>query len=342
MGALDDARRQLYTADPAEFVGVRDRLAAEARDQGEGELASEIKKLRRPGMAAHAVNLLVWRESERVGRLVELGERMRAAQRNLRGEEVRQLDEERSALQAELVDRAVELTGGGGRSLGEQARRQVEQTLHAAVSDPDSARQVCSGGLTASVEYSGFGLDEVSAAALRNRSDPAKSKSGKRGRRDRSRQDSGSGESGAAVGTGGSETGAARGEGALESTPRSPARRKKTTRKQQRSAAGNAAMEEKDSEEAGGEPRRSAPRDSVSDRFEEDLRRARDELRQAESEQDRAARRHEHLRGRFDEIERELRDAERELDRARERADEARKRCDDAETRGSGSRPSRR
>ncbi|GAB3301248.1 hypothetical protein [Parasphingorhabdus pacifica] len=328
MGALDDVRRQLYSADPTEFVGVRDRLAAEARDRGDGETAAEIKKLRRPGMAAHAVNLLAWHESERVDRLVELGEQMRSAQRNLRGDEVRQLDEERSGLQVELIDRAVELTGAGGRSLGEQARRQVEQTLHAAVSDPEAARQVCSGALTAPVEYSGFGLDEVSAAALRNRSNAAESKDVGRSRRDRSRKGSRSGESGAAERTREVEAGAARAEG----SPRSSARRKKNTRKQQQPAAGNAAMEEKDAEEARDETRRSAP-----DRLDEELRRAREELRHAESEQDRAARRHERLRGRFDEIELELRDAEQELDRARERVDEARKRCGDAETRRPGS-----
>lgn len=168
MDALDDVKRQLYSADPSEFVKSRDRLAAEARGRGDGELASKIKKLRRPDMAAHAVNLLAWRERKRIDALADVGERLRAAQRNLRGDEIRQLDGERSRLLAELVERAVALIGGSGRPFGVQARRQVEQTLHAMVSDPESARQVCSGTLTKPLEYSGFGLDELSTAALRN------------------------------------------------------------------------------------------------------------------------------------------------------------------------------
>src|SRR2546421_9562910 len=45
---LMDVVRELYRADPAEFVELRDREAASAREEGDEDTASVIKKLRRP------------------------------------------------------------------------------------------------------------------------------------------------------------------------------------------------------------------------------------------------------------------------------------------------------
>ena len=329
MGALDDAKRQLYSGDPSEFVKSRDRLAAEARERGDGELASSIKKLRRPDMAAHAVNLLAWHEGKRVDALADVGERLRAAQRNLRGAEIRQLDGERSRLVAELVDRAVALVGGSGRPFGGQARRQVEQTLHAMVSDPESARRVCSGALTKPLEYSGFGLDELSTAALRNsgRHKGAKS-AGARGEgrsqaRRRKREDD------AEAGT--------RAKMSRTKAPRDELSRKKSTKGGGKVAAAQAA--EVPGKRAGRAETRQEQRERVAqEERAAELSRAEADLRHAESEQRHAERRRARLGEQLDEVERKLREAEREMTEARRRADDARKRHQAATNRQSGSK----
>lgn len=325
MSALDDAKRQLYSADPSEFVRSRDRLAAEARQRGAGELASSIKKLRRPDIAAHAVNLLVRHEEKRIDALAGIGERLRKAQRNLRGEDVRQLDGERSQLLGELVDRAGELVGAG-RSLGTQARRQVEQTLQAMVSDPESAGQVRSGALTKPLEYSGFGLDEVSTAALRNSGRKAAKSAGARERGPTRRKQ---------------EDGA---EAGRRSRAR-PSREESGRKRPAEGVAKVAAAPEVDGREestgrAGGARGRRRERDVSRERAEE-LHRAEDDLRHAESEQRRAEREHARLSGQLEEVERKLRKAERELTAARERADDARKRREAAAKRRPGGRRSR-
>lgn len=184
---FDEVVRELYRTDPSEFITLRDGHAAEARRNGDDELASAIKKLRKPTLAAWAVNLLAARERERFDALLAVGERLRSAQRNLRGAEIRQLDRERARALADLTGRGVRLAGDSGHPLGDQARQQIEQTLNAALSDPESADLVRAGTLTKPLEYSGFGLDELSAAAVRRSSsgegNPRRSAAKKRGGR---------------------------------------------------------------------------------------------------------------------------------------------------------------
>lgn len=162
---LDDIARELYTADPAEFVAARDRAAREAG----GDLAREIKKLRKPALAAWAVNLLAAREPDQLETLLDLGGRLRAAQRELRGDDLRALAAERSRLLRAVTDRAAALAAAAGHELGEGARDQVERTLTAALSDAEAAANVRSASLAKPLEYSGFGLDELAAASIRRR-----------------------------------------------------------------------------------------------------------------------------------------------------------------------------
>ena len=190
---LVDVVRELYRADPAEFVALRDREAASAREEGDEDTASVIKKLRRPTLAAWAVNLLRAERGPRVDSLVALGERIRAAQRELRGDDLRELAIQRSRLLGELTHAAMDLAAESGHALGEQARRQEEQTLTAALSDPESARKVCEATLSKPLEYSGFGLDEL--AAMPSEPQPPKPKRQRRpagdelGERRRKRQE---------------------------------------------------------------------------------------------------------------------------------------------------------
>ncbi|MEU6269556.1 hypothetical protein [Saccharopolyspora shandongensis] len=164
---LEELARELYAADPAEFIPARDRHAAAAAERGDRELAAGLKKLRKPTAAAWAVNLLASTDPSSVTELLELGEKLRAAQRELRGDDLRALAADRTRLLREVTGRAAELAEQHGHRLTEPTRQQVEQTLTAALSDPEAGRAVRAGTLAKALEYSGFGLDELALAAIR-------------------------------------------------------------------------------------------------------------------------------------------------------------------------------
>ncbi|MCX2733072.1 hypothetical protein OOZ19_22760 [Saccharopolyspora sp. NFXS83] len=160
--------RELYQGDPADFVAERDRRLKQARDAGDDRLAAEIKALRKPTTAAWAVNRVSVEQRDRVDELVEVGDELRVAQRDLRGDEIRRLDRRRAELVRDLTEQAADVASRAGKRLGEQARRQVESTFAAAVAEPGSARRVRAGALSGALTYSGFGLDELSVAAMRS------------------------------------------------------------------------------------------------------------------------------------------------------------------------------
>ncbi|GAA0522459.1 hypothetical protein GCM10011581_34220 [Saccharopolyspora subtropica] len=164
---LQDVARELYGTDPADFVSERDRQAAAARDSGDEELAASIRKLRKPTTAAWAVNLLAAHEPRGLDELLDLGDRMRAAQRELRGDELRTLAADRTRLLRALTDRAADLARERGHPLADAVRDQVEQTLTAALSEPEAGQAVRAGTLAKPLTYSGFGLDELSLVAVR-------------------------------------------------------------------------------------------------------------------------------------------------------------------------------
>ncbi|MDA3649475.1 hypothetical protein LZ318_07490 [Saccharopolyspora indica] len=164
---FEQIARDLCTADPAGFIPARDREAAAAKQRGDDDLAAALKKLRKPTTAAWAVNLLAAHDPAALRTLLDLGERLRSAQRELRGDDIRGLAGERTKTLRDLTDRAAALAAEHGHALTETARQQVELTLTAALSDPAAGREVQAATLAKPLEYSGFGLDELAVAAMR-------------------------------------------------------------------------------------------------------------------------------------------------------------------------------
>lgn len=150
-------RNELYRLPPEAFTDAREERADQARDMGEAELATAIRRLRRPTTAAWAVNLLSAHESERLSTLMDVGQRLRSARSSGAGAELRRGDQERVDLTRVLADRAAELAAGQGRPLKPAMLDQVTETLNAAVSDADAAAAVREGALTKPLAYSGFG-----------------------------------------------------------------------------------------------------------------------------------------------------------------------------------------
>ncbi|RKE23461.1 hypothetical protein [Streptomyces sp. TLI_171] len=145
----------LYAVRPGEFTAARDQAAAEARQAGDRELAAQVKALRKPTLAAFAVNQLVRRHGAEVGPLLELGRALREAQDRLAGAELRALSAQRHRLVAALTQQARRSAADAGEHLGEAQLREVEQTLRAALADEHAAVALAAGRLSAALEEAG-------------------------------------------------------------------------------------------------------------------------------------------------------------------------------------------
>jgi hypothetical protein len=152
---LDEVAGELYAQPPDDFVRVRDEAVAAARKAGDRELAARIGKLRRPTVGAWLVNLLAHECPDLVAELLKLGEQLRAAQRNLRGDEIRELSQRRREMVTALASRAAAL--GQRRARGNLPIAEVQATLTAALAEPEVAEQVRAGRLVKTVSYAGFG-----------------------------------------------------------------------------------------------------------------------------------------------------------------------------------------
>ncbi len=122
---------RLFGLAPEEFVAARDELARRLRKDGDGAAAKRVAGLRRPTVAAWAVNRAARRRPELVTDLIEAGERLRQAQRRalsgLRGGALRTAGAERRvaierllAEAADVLDREVAAPSGFGEVAGLQ------------------------------------------------------------------------------------------------------------------------------------------------------------------------------------------------------------------------------
>ncbi|GIF70484.1 hypothetical protein [Asanoa siamensis] len=163
---MPDPVAELYTAPPEGFVAARDELVAAAKAAGQTDRAKQIGKLRKPTVAAWVVNLLAIRRPELVDQLVELSAALRSAQRQLKGDALRELTRQRREAVGALVKEAVALaTKADPGARGKLPVAEVEATLTAAVSDAEVAGLVRSGRLVRAASYAGFG--EVPRPQLR-------------------------------------------------------------------------------------------------------------------------------------------------------------------------------
>jgi hypothetical protein len=154
---IDAPARELYALRPGEFIAARDAKVAQARQSGDRELASAIKALRRPTVSAWVTNLFALEQGERLEQLFSLGAALREAQAGLSGDKLRRLGEQRREVIGALAVEAAALAAKHGQTVGPQIVADVEQTLHAALADPDAAEQVKAGRLTTALSYTGFG-----------------------------------------------------------------------------------------------------------------------------------------------------------------------------------------
>ena len=192
---LAEAVAALYSSDPDNFVERRGALAAQARAAGQAPVARKIAALRKPTRSAWVVNQLARAAPGAAAELLTLGDELRAAQKSLDGEAIRDLSLRRRQTIDALTRQAFLVSGQHAPAAA--LRDEVAATLGAALADPDVAEQLAAGTLERAARSEGFGpsgppaLTLVTGADTR-RSQPAQSagtsppvpRPGRPGRRD--------------------------------------------------------------------------------------------------------------------------------------------------------------
>ena len=154
---LESAVEELYAGSPDDFIEHRLALVGEARAAKDRALATAIGALRRPTRSAWLVNLYARQAPDELAKLLDLGEALQTAQRQLSGPDLRRLSADRSKALTAAARRAVDLGHDHGYDAPEAARLEVSQTLQAALADPEVAAQVRAGTVTQAQAYGGFG-----------------------------------------------------------------------------------------------------------------------------------------------------------------------------------------
>ncbi len=158
---LRAAVEQLYAAPPARFTPLRSELVAQAKAAREKELAASVGALRKPTLAAWAVNHFVREHGDELEELRSFAELLREAQRSLDADQLRLLGRERAKRVDAVADRIAEVAAEDGQRLGAGAAQEVRETLTALIADEDAEASVLTGSLVKALSYSGFGSVDV-------------------------------------------------------------------------------------------------------------------------------------------------------------------------------------
>ena len=153
---VGEATTELYGSDPEAFTERRSALAAQARAAGDRPAAKEIAGLRKPTRPAWMINQLIRADPGVAGRLVELGDELRAAAAALDGAKIRELSQARRRLVDTLIRQALQQAGEESPSAA--LREDLTATFGAALADPKVARDLAAGTLLRPVHRADFSL----------------------------------------------------------------------------------------------------------------------------------------------------------------------------------------
>jgi hypothetical protein len=140
--ALLEIADRLYAEPLSDFTAARDAAVKASDDK---ELAARVKALKKPSLAAWAINLLVRREGDQIDQVLALGDSLRAAAESMAGEDLRALTRQRRQLTNALAGTARDLAREQDVRLTGAVIDQVEGMLTAAMLDPVAAQVVRSG-----------------------------------------------------------------------------------------------------------------------------------------------------------------------------------------------------
>lgn len=185
----------LYGLPLDRFVPERATLVRELRSGGDREQAAAASALRKPSVAAWAVNQLVRTQRRAVDELLQAGDALRDVQNGViagsadAGDLRAAAEGERAAVQR-LVEAARGLLSSGGHELSAATLERVAETLHAAALDDEARGQVEGGRLVRELRHVGLGGGLGGAFAPAHRATPAPDKPARAARRSQSTQPS--------------------------------------------------------------------------------------------------------------------------------------------------------
>ncbi len=154
---IDTVIDDLYSLAPADFVSHRSAYVTRFKKAGDRSGATRIGGLRKPTVVAWLVNTLARQDESAVAELFDLGAELERAQQRGDGHRLRELSTARSASIRALTDRAVALGLERGVTVGDNAAREISNTLNAAMADPEIRGRVRAGRTVVAETYSGFG-----------------------------------------------------------------------------------------------------------------------------------------------------------------------------------------
>jgi hypothetical protein len=158
---LLDIADELYGLPMNDFTPARDAKAKELKGT---ELAGPVKALKKPSLAAWVVNMLVRHETEQVDQVLAVGAALRDAATSLDGKELRELTKQRRQLTNAVTARARGVASSLGVKVTQSVADQVEDSLTAAMLDPDCAKALRSGLLVSAMAATGVGESTAGAA----------------------------------------------------------------------------------------------------------------------------------------------------------------------------------
>lgn len=190
---VDAAVDALYIDDPDQFTAARDDLARRLRAAGRRDDAVAVKALRRPTVAAWAVNRVARRRAADVTRLRAIGDDLGRAQADLlRGgaggsradaHRLRELGVQRRAAASALVEAALAVLAERGTA-ADAHRDDIVATFDAVAADPAAADAVAGARLARPLEAPvGLGAPDAEIFALAEGPTPAAPSTGKRSKR---------------------------------------------------------------------------------------------------------------------------------------------------------------
>jgi hypothetical protein len=156
---------ELYGLALDRFIPERGALAKALRAEKRRDEAAAVAALRKPSVAAWAVNQLVRSQGTSMQELFAAGDELREAQARLLagsgdGKALRAANERERAAVDELVQAARGLLSSDGHELSPAVVERVADTLHAAALDEGAREQVREGRLERELRHVGLGLGE--------------------------------------------------------------------------------------------------------------------------------------------------------------------------------------
>jgi hypothetical protein len=152
---------RLYSLPLEEFTRERDELAKRLRKEGDADAADAVKALKKPSVAAWAVNQVQRDRPDEVRELIDVTEELHRVYKKLSSAGARERLEEAAEMQRKLIRSLVrcasQLLEAGGHAASDATLGKVADTLRAAALDDDVREQLAHGRVVKEQRAAGLG-----------------------------------------------------------------------------------------------------------------------------------------------------------------------------------------